>query len=147
MNQDFHDMLRELSDSGAEFIVVGAYALAAHGTPRATGDIDIWVKPTDENAKRVYTALAAFGAPLDQLTNRDLVTPGTVFQIGVAPQRIDILTQISGVEFDMAWKNRLKLEVEGITVNVLGRADFIANKRASGRPKDLADIAYLEDAD
>lgn len=145
MNPDFRDILHELFEAKADFIVVGAYALAAHGVARATGDIDIWIRPDADNAARVYKALAAFGAPLDELSVEDLHTPGTVFQIGLPPNRIDVLTRISGVEFGVAWSNRMEVEVEGLRVSVLGRADFITNKRATGRPKDLADIAYLED--
>lgn len=144
MNRDFAEMLSALSDAGAEFLVVGAHAVAAHAVPRATGDLDLWINPTPENAVRVMSALRAFGAPLFGLTERDLTTPDTVLQIGVVPSRVDILTSISAVQFDEAWRNRLALEIEGIPVMVLGRAEFIANKRASGRPKDLADIAGLE---
>ncbi len=144
MNRDFAEMLSALSDAGVEFLIVGAHALAAHGVPRATRDLDIWVNPTVENAGRVMKALRAFGAPLMDLTEEDLTTPGTVFQIGVEPFRIDILTAISGVAFDEAWKNRLPLDIEGVQVVVLSRQDFIANKRAVGRLKDLADIEALE---
>ena len=144
MNRDFAEMLSALSGAGAEFLVVGAHALAAHGVPRATRDLDIWINPTPDNAARVVKALRAFGAALMDLTEEDLTTPGTVFQIGVEPFRIDILTAISGVTFDEAWKNRLPLDIEGVRVLVLGRQDFIANKRATGRTKDLADIESLE---
>jgi len=143
MNRDFAEMLSALSEAGAEFLVVGAHALAAHGTPRATGDLDIWVNPTRDNAARVLAALAAYGAPLADLTIDDLTKPDTVFQIGVVPCRVDILSGISGVQFAHAWANRLVVEVEGIQVPVLGRADFKANKRASGRPKDLLDLDLL----
>ena len=144
MNRDFAEMLSALSEAGAEFLVVGAHALAAHGVPRATRDLDIWINPTPDNAARVVKALRAFGAALMDLTEEDLTTPGTVFQIGVEPFRIDILTAISGVTFDEAWKNRLPLDIEGVRVLVLGRQDFIANKRATGRMRDLADIEGLE---
>jgi hypothetical protein len=144
VNRDYAEMLSALSDAGAEFLVVGAHALAAHSEPRATGDLDVWINPTPQNAARVISALRIFGAPLLDLSEQDLVEPGTVFQIGVVPSRIDILTGISGVAFDDAWKHRLTLEIEGVTVPVLGRAEFIANKRATGRPKDLADIDGLE---
>jgi hypothetical protein len=144
VNRDFAEMLSALSEAGAEFLVVGAHALAAHSVPRATGDLDIWVNPTPQNAARVMSALRAFGAPLHGLTEADLTTPGTVYQIGVTPSRVDILTAISGVRFDEAWHNRLMFDIEGVPVTVLGRAEFIANKRASGRPKDLADIVGLE---
>ncbi len=145
MNRDFAEMLSALSGAGAEFLVVGAHALAAHGTPRATGDLDIWVNSTPENAARVLAALEAFGAPLADLTIDDLTKPDTVFQIGVVPSRVDILSGVSGVRFADAWPRRVVLVIEGIEVPVLGRADLVANKRASGRPKDLLDIELLGD--
>lgn len=144
MNRDFAEMLSALSDAGAEFLVVGAHALAAHGTPRATGDLDIWVNPTPTNAALVMAALRVFGAPLANLTIDDLTTPGTVLQIGVVPSRVDILTAISGVAFEDAHARRMLLEIDGVQVPVLGRDDFIANKRATGRLKDLADIDSLK---
>lgn len=150
MNQDFRDLLHELSEAGARFLIVGAYALAAHGLPRATGDIDVWVEPTRENADLVYKALQAFGAPLHDLTGDDLSTPGIVFQMGLPPRRIDILTQITGVEFDEAWANRTEARFGDLTVAVIGPRDLLRNKRASGRPKDLLDadtIVELLDLD
>jgi Nucleotidyl transferase of unknown function (DUF2204) len=143
MNRDFVEMLSELSAAGAEFLVVGAHALAAHGVPRATGDIDIWVRPVADNAERVLSALSRFGAPLFDLTREDLTREGTVFQIGQPPSRIDILSSISGVSFEAAWLRRVLVEIEGIAVPVLARKDFIANKRSAGRPKDLSDLALL----
>ena len=144
MNRDFAEMLSALSEAGAEFLIVGAHALAAHGAPRATGDLDIWVSPTPANARRVMQALTAFGAPLHDLTLDDLTRSDTVFQIGVPPSRVDILTGVSGVQFDDAWLRRVPLDVEGAAVSVISREDFIRNKRATGRPKDLADIEALE---
>ncbi len=144
MNRDFAEMLSALSEAGARFLIVGAHALAAHGAPRATGDLDIWVSPTPANARRVMQALTAFGAPLHDLTLDDLTRSDTVFQIGVPPSRVDILTGVSGVQFDDAWLRRMPLDVEGAAVSVISREDFIRNKRATGRPKDLADIEALE---
>lgn len=100
--EDFSEILSSLDAESAEYLVVGAYALAAHGFPRATGDLDIWVARTRENAERVWRALARFGAPLEQLTADDLTRRDTVFQIGVVPQRVDILTSIDGVQFEDA---------------------------------------------
>ena len=145
MNRDFAEMLSALSEAGAEFLIVGAHALAAHGIPRATGDLDIWVNPTPENAPRVLAALGAFAAPLTDLTIDDLLKPDTVFQIGVVPCRIDILTGISGVFFADAWTRRITIDIDGLQVPVLGRSDFKTNKRASGRPKDLLDVELLGD--
>ncbi len=145
MNRDFAEILSALSEAGAEFLVVGAHALAAHGAPRATGDLDIWVNSTRENAARVMKALKAFGAPLQDLSLDDLTKPDTVFQIGVVPSRVDILSGISGVDFSEAWPRRIVLRIEGVEVAVLGREDFVTNKRASGRPKDLLDIELLNE--
>jgi hypothetical protein len=143
MNRDFAEMLSALCAAGARFLIVGAHALAAHGAPRATGDLDIWIQATPENAERVLSALRAFGAPLLDLSVDDLCTPDTVFQIGVPPARIDILTNISGVSFDGGWARRIELAIGDLTVGALGRADFITNKKASGRPKDLLDLELL----
>jgi hypothetical protein len=147
MNRDFSEMLSALCGAGAEFLVVGAHALAAHGRPRATGDLDLWIRPTEDNAQRVWQALAAFGAPLENLNVGDLSDPDVVFQIGVPPNRVDILTAIDGVEFDAAWKRKIQVQLAGLQIPVLGRADLVANKRAASRPKDLADLAWLEAED
>lgn len=144
MNRDFVEILQELSATGAEFLVVGAHALAAHDRPRATGDLDIWVRPTPENASRVWSALVRFGAPLAQLTLEDLTTPDITFQMGLPPNRVDILTGISGVTFDEAWPNRLTVDRGSLQYSVIGRDDLVRNKRATGRPKDLLDVRNLE---
>lgn len=144
MNRDFVEMLSALIEARVEFLIVGAHALAAHGRPRATGDIDIWVKPATANAERVLVALKAFGAPLFDLTLDDLSRPGIVFQLGLPPYRIDLLTGISGVTFEEAWPDRLISEIEHLSVAFIGRAALIKNKRAAARPKDLVDAADLE---
>lgn len=144
MNSDFRDLLSIFNAHGVEYLVIGAYALAAHGRVRATGDIDVWVRPTLENADRVINALAAFGAPLHDLTVSDLSQPGTVFQIGVAPIRIDILTGIDEVEFAEAWSTRFETRFMDQPVPVLSEVLLIRNKRAVGRAQDLADIEWLE---
>ncbi|MDZ4862251.1 MAG: hypothetical protein SGJ01_02300 [Gemmatimonadota bacterium] len=144
MNPDFIEMLSALHDAEADYLVVGAHALAAHGRPRATGDLDLWVRPTPANADRVYAALTRFGAPLHELAPGDLATPDLVFQIGVVPVRIDILTSVSGVTFDEGWASRMTVPIGTLDVPVIGRECLIRNKRASGRPRDWADIADLE---
>ena len=144
MNRDFAEMLAALSAAGADFMVIGAYAVAVYARPRATGDLDIWIRSTPDNAARVWAALSAFGAPLHELTRDDLATDDLVFQIGVAPNRIDLLTTISGVSFDDAWNRRTTVELWGLAVPVIGRDDLITSKRAAGRPRDLADLADLE---
>ena len=143
LNPDFRDMLRALSDADADFLVVGAYAVAAHGHPRATGDLDIWVRADRDNASKVIAALSAFGAPMDQISEEDFTSPSIVFQIGVPPGRVDILTGVSGLDFGTAWDSRMSITIDEVTFPVLGRADLVANKRASGRPKDLADLDAL----
>jgi predicted nucleotidyltransferase len=147
LNRDYYDMLSALCDAKADFLVVGAFALAAHGYPRATGDIDIWIRRTADNANRVMAALQQFQAPLMGLSKEDLQTPGVVFQIGVAPRRIDILTSISAVEFEEAWQERKEVNVDGLRFFVIGRESLIRNKRATGRPKDELDARWLETGD
>jgi hypothetical protein len=144
VNPDFLDLLRSLSDAEARFLVVGAYAVSYHAEPRATGDLDLWVEATAENARRVHAALAAFGAPLDELTVEDLADERTIFQIGVPPRRIDILTSITGVSFTEAWPERVEASYGEVRFPLLGRAELIKNKRAVGRPKDLLDLELLE---
>jgi hypothetical protein len=144
LNPDFRDILFAFSEEKVDYMVVGAYALAFHGFPRATGDIDLWIRCSDDNAERVWRALGRFGAPLFDLTLDDLKTPGMVFQIGLAPFRIDILTSIGGVEFAEAQADRKEVEIVGLNVPVIGRAHLLLSKKAAARPKDLADIAWLE---
>ena len=145
MNQDFVEMLDALSVAGAEYLIVGAHALAAHGHPRATGDLDIWIRPTAENGAKVWQALVAFGAPLDQLRPEDLSSPETVFQIGIVPSRVDILTSLTALDFESAWSRRTMWKVEGRDLPFLSREDLIRNKTALGRPRDLADIDDLRE--
>ncbi len=145
LHEDFRDLLVLFADASVEFVIVGAYALAFHGAPRASGDIDLFVRPSLANAQRVFEALARFGAPLESagVTAGDFAQPGAVYQIGLPPRRIDVLTEISGVTFDEAWTSRVAGEVEGRTVGFIGRAALLKNKEASGRPKDIADAARL----
>ena len=146
MNDDFRDLLVALHDVGARFIVVGAHAMAVHGVPRATGDLDVLIEPTEANVDRAWSALREFGAPLESLAvaREDLLRPGTVIQLGLPPRRIDLLTRITGVEFEDAWHGRIEQELEGRSIAYLGRAELLANKRATARAQDLADVALLE---
>ncbi len=144
MNQDFVDLLRAFVAHEVRFLIVGAYALALHGRPRATGDLDIWVDATPENARRVMIALAAFGAPLEDVSETDFASPGVVVQLGVAPGRIDILTQLTGLSFGEAWPERLHHPFGEVDVDFIGREPFLRNKRATGRAKDLGDIEGME---
>ena len=143
LNPDFKDMLSALCGEGVKFLIVGAYALAAHGHPRATGDLDIWIRCSSNNTQRVWRALHRFGAPMHTVTAKDLAASGMVFQIGVAPCRVDLMTSIDGVEFDDAWPHRMTITIEDLTIPVISRAHLIQNKKASGRPQDLADAACL----
>ena len=144
MNQDFVDLLRTFVEAEVRFLVVGAYALALHAKPRATGDLDIWVEADPQNAKRVMQALRRFGAPLSQVKEEDFVRKNTVFQIGVAPRRIDILTDLTGLSFTEAWEDRFPHSIGSCDVFFLGRQTLIKNKKALGRHKDLADLEALE---
>ena len=144
LNEDYKDILFALNAERVDFILIGAYALAAHGYPRATMDIDIWVMPSPENAEAVIRALRRFGSPLHGLKLEDLQRSDTVFQIGVAPRRIDLLTGATGLDFSEALKNSITREVDGIDLKVLSIDDLIANKLATGRPKDRVDVCELE---
>jgi hypothetical protein len=141
---DYRDMLSALADAKAEYLLIGAFAMAAYVEPRTTGDIDLWVRPELENARRVWAALARFGAPLEKLRVEELTQSGLFFQIGVAPKRIDILTSIDGVTFEEAWAEREYLHFEGVRVPVLSRRHLVINKKSTGRLKDLADVEALE---
>jgi hypothetical protein len=140
MNPDFVDLLRAFIAADVRFLIVGAYALALHGRPRATGDLDVWIEATPQNAARVMSALAAFGAPLADISVDDFSREGVTYQIGVAPGRIDILTQLTGLSFVEAWPDRMRRPFGDVDVDFIGRAAFIRNKRATGRAKDLGDI-------
>jgi hypothetical protein len=140
MNQDFVDLLRAFVAADVRFLIVGAYALALHGRPRATGDLDVWIDATPENAEKVMGALASFGAPLTDVSADDFSRPGVTYQIGVPPGRIDILTELTGLAFAEAWPDRMRRPFGEIDVDFIGKAAFIRNKRATGRAKDLGDI-------
>jgi hypothetical protein len=143
VNPDFRDILSAFNAEGVEYLVVGAYALAAHGHPRATGDIDLWINAHPDNADRVWRALVRFGAPVDDLKRDDLSRPDLIFQIGIAPRRVDVLTSIDGVDFAAAWPDRLSVQLGDLCVPVISREFLMRNKRVSGRPQDLADLAWL----
>jgi hypothetical protein len=145
LNEDFRELLILLGDAGVEFVIVGAYALAFHGAPRASGDIDLFVRPSEVNARRLFDALVRFGAPLDaaHVTARDFTQPGTVYQIGLPPRRIDVMTEISGLTFDEVWASRINADLEGRPVAFIGRDALLKNKQATGRLKDLADAERL----
>ena len=144
LNPDFKEMLLCLRDEGVEFLVVGAYALAAHGFPRATGDLDIWINNSPENAARIMRALTKFGAPLADLAAEDFTASDMIVQLGVEPCRIDLLTGIDGVEFEEAWNNRVGITIDDLGVDVLSKEHLLQNKLAAGRDKDQGDINWLK---
>ena len=144
MNEDFLDLLTALSDADARFLIVGGYAVAIHGRPRATKDLDIWVEASEDNAAKVMSALRAFGAPLGDLTEQDLQRPGTGFMMGRPPSRIDVITLIDGVAFEDAWPRRVMRKFGDCEYPVIGFEDLLVNKRASARAQDIADAEALE---
>ena len=142
---DFRDMLVELADAGAQFVVIGGYAVAFHGHPWATKDIDILIHPTVDNAARVYRALVAFGAPIESsdIAESDFVVAGNILQIGLPPNRIAIISGTEGVDFFTAAASGDGFSLDGRTIPVIGLEALLRNKRAVGRPQDLADVLAL----
>lgn len=145
LTKDLSDILIELHDADAEFVVVGGHAVAFYGHVRATKDLDVLVRPTDANSRKVFLALAAYGAPLEtfQVKEDDFADYGGVLQIGLPPRRIDILNQASGVTFDEATAEAERFELEGRTILVIGLRALLRNKRAAGREQDIADVVAL----
>lgn len=143
LNQDFKDMLQCLLDEQVDFLLIGGYAMAAHGYPRATKDMDIWVWPHPANAEKVCRALTRFGAPMYNISSKDFSASGAVFQIGIPPNRIDISTIADGVSFEECQPSAIQIEIEGLKIPVISREDMIKNKKASGRPQDLVDAETL----
>lgn len=144
INRDFRDLFAALNGSGARYLLVGGYAVALHAQPRFTKDLDIWIGVDAENASLIYAALRSFGAPLVDVTPDDLALPDVVLQIGVAPNRVDVMTSIDGVGFTEAWEAREMTQYGDQEVPVISREHLIQNKRASGRPQDLIDVQVLE---
>jgi hypothetical protein len=150
MYPDFKELLSVLNAHNVKYLVVGAHAVSAHAQPRATKDLDIWVKPDTENAKAVYAALTQFGAPLEGLTVADFAERGPFFHMGREPVAVDILTEIPGVEFDGAWERRVEDVIDsatGLKGSLISREDLVTAKLAAGRPQDLADVDALRKAE
>jgi hypothetical protein len=143
-NRDFRDLLLCLNEGGVRYLIVGAYAVIYHTEPRYTKDLDIWVEPTAENAAKVWRALASFGAPLDDLSVADLSNPDMIYQIGVEPNRIDLIMEIKGLSFTEAWKNRVITSYDDQPVSLLSWEHILLAKKAAGRPRDLLDVEILE---
>jgi hypothetical protein len=144
VNPDFRELLLAFNAHNVEYLIVGAHALAAHGHVRATKDLHLWVRPDGSNARKVLQALSEFGAPLSDLTVEDLSKKETIFQIGLPPLRIDVITDIDGVEFAEAWPDRLETQFGGVPAFVISRQHLITNKKTAARLQDLADVEQLE---
>lgn len=143
--RDWSEFLSLLVGQKVRFLLIGGHAMAAHGAPRFTGDLDVWVQPGKRNAERVMKALVAFGfGSVTGLSDADFTSPGTVVALGHPPMRIDLLTSVSGVTFERAWRRRRSTTLGGVRLAVIGVEDLIANKRAAARPKDLVDVETLE---
>jgi hypothetical protein len=145
LNRDFKEFVASFNAHAVEYLVVGGYALAAHGRPRYTGDIDLWIRATNDNAACVLAALGDFGFAGLKITVEDLTRPGNVIQLGYPPRRIDLLTSIDGVGFEACHAQRQNFVIDGVDLPIISLADFKANKRASGRAQDLADLEALDD--
>ncbi len=143
-NQDYKDLFKLLLDEKVSYLIVGAHAVVFYTEPRYTKDMDILVQPSEENAKRVYKVLMQFGAPLKNITVKDFIDPDMIYQIGIEPNRIDILMSIKGVCFDDAWENRIQSSYDGIPISIISKSDLINAKTASGRPQDLIDLDNLK---
>lgn len=143
MHSDFEALLRALSEGGVRFLIVGGYAVMEYTEPRYTKDLDLWIARDTENARAAYQALGEFGAPLLGVTPEDFTEPDVVYQIGVTPVRVDIMTSVTGVEFEDAWAHRLEREVGGLRVAILSAEHLITNKQAVGRPHDRIDVRRL----
>lgn len=146
MNSDFKNLLRAFSEEEVRYLVVGGYAFAEHVEPRYTKDLDVWIERTAENADRVLAALRSFGAPLRELSKDDLTSPGTFYQIGLPPSRIDIITQLEEMDFAECWNRRKTGQIGDLAVEYISASDLMENKERTGRPHDLADLEHLRQA-
>lgn len=145
LNEDYRDMLQTLLDNEVKFLIVGAYALAAYGYPRATGDFDIWIEASLENSKKILFSLASFGASISGLAANTFTEKDIIFQIGVAPRRIDLITHIDGVDFEDAYPSRKVIVMEGLNLPFISKENLIKNKKSTGRDKDILDAKHLEE--
>ena len=144
LNSDLREFAALLNAREVDYVIVGAHAVAYHAVPRFTGDLDILVRPSNDNAEKLVGVIDEFGFASLDLAVSDFVEEDTVVQLGVAPNRIDILTSLTGVSFDAIWSNKISVQIEDITVNMIGKAELIANKQALGREQDIADLKLLE---
>ena len=146
MNSDFKDLLRAFNEAGVKYLIVGGYAYAEHVEPRYTKDLDVWIERTADNAMSVLAALRSFGAPLRELSKDDLTSAGTFYQIGLPPNRIDIITQLVEMDFAQCWQRRKTVSIGELTVEYIAIDDLIENKERTARPHDLADAEHLRTA-
>lgn len=146
VNPDFKDLFKAFNDCHVEYLVVGAHAVMFYARPRFSKDLDVWVNPTPENAQRVWQALTTFGAPLQEVTLASFTNDELVYQVGIEPNRIDVMMGIQGVEFAAAWANREHSTYGGVSIPIISRQDLIRAKRAAGRPQDLLDAEELDKA-
>ena len=143
----FKELLQSFNEHQVRYLIVGAYAVMKYTEPRYTKDLDIWVEPTKDNAQKVFTALSEFGAPLNEVTPEDFTKTDLIFQIGLAPHRIDVLMAVKGLEFAKAWERRVEASFEDVTMNLVCKEDLLTSKEAAGRPQDLIDAASLRTSD
>ncbi|HMV48233.1 MAG TPA: nucleotidyltransferase [Blastocatellia bacterium] len=143
MHSDLLDILRVFSQYKVEYLIVGGYAVAFHAEPRFTKDLDIFVRANQENARRVFQALRAFGAPLSGLTEKDFEQEGYWYQIGITPVRVDVLMAIDGVKFEEAWQRKVESSIDDVTAYFISKEDLITTKKAAGRPQDILDVQTL----
>ncbi len=143
-SQDFRDFVELLIKNKAEYLIIGGYAVGVHGHPRYTGDLDVWLNPTLENANKILSAVNKFGFSSYKLSVEDFMKEGNVVQLGYPPIRIDLLNQIDGVTFDECYVNKKEIEIDDLKVNFIGYWDLLKNKKASGRHRDLDDLERLE---
>ena len=144
LDRDFKEFLALLAANKVDYLIVGGYAVAFHGHPRYTGDIDIWVKPSQENAAKLRKALEGFGFDAEPLAELDFESETIAFHLGVPPVRIDILNRIAGVKFDQCFENKVEIEIETLRINYISYQDLLTNKKASGRLQDLSDLENLQ---
>jgi hypothetical protein len=143
MNSDFKDLLRTFNEADVKYLVVGGWAYIEYVEPRYTKDLDIWIEASVENADRVIAALRAFGAPLNDLTRGDLSKLGTVYQMGLAPNRIDVITKADGVDFADCWTRKSIVRLDDLDINYIAVSDLVINKESTGRLQDQADAEHL----
>ena len=141
--EDLKQLLHAFNANGVEYLIVGGYAVGIYAEPRATKDLDLFIRPESGNSERVYRALASYGAPMAGLSAADFTDPGAIFQVGVAPARIDILPRIDGVTFDEAWEQRVEVMLDGVVAHIISSGHLMQNKLSSGRTRDLADVEAI----